>query len=345
MKINVHAGHNPDGKTACGAVGYIKESTEARKLKDKVIKYLEMDGHTVYDCTVNDGKNASDVLKKIVTKCNANKVDKDISIHFNAGSKDPDDKTTGCEVLIYKDNSEMCDEAKSICAKLEKIGFKNRGVKVRKDLYYLKRTKASSALIETCFVDDENDSELFLKNIDKIALAIAEGIVGHTIVTKKAETTITTKTEVKTTTSTVTATKTKTTAETKKDNIKAYQKWLNTNFGFKLKTDGSYGSETKKASIKAWQTIVNKTYKTKLTVDGVFGIKSYSVANKAVLKMGYESDLIYILQGVLNAKGYVCEVDGSYGSNTKSKVISFQKDKAITADGVVGKHSWNKLFA
>ncbi len=27
MKINVHAGHNPDGKIACGAVGLKKEST------------------------------------------------------------------------------------------------------------------------------------------------------------------------------------------------------------------------------------------------------------------------------------------------------------------------------
>ena len=40
MKINVHAGHNPDGKIACGAVGLIKESTEARKVKKKVIKLL-----------------------------------------------------------------------------------------------------------------------------------------------------------------------------------------------------------------------------------------------------------------------------------------------------------------
>ena len=37
MKINVHAGHNPDGKVACGAVGLIKESTEVRAVKDKVI--------------------------------------------------------------------------------------------------------------------------------------------------------------------------------------------------------------------------------------------------------------------------------------------------------------------
>ena len=40
MKFNIHAGHNPDGKVANGAVGLIKESTEARVVKDKVIQYL-----------------------------------------------------------------------------------------------------------------------------------------------------------------------------------------------------------------------------------------------------------------------------------------------------------------
>lgn len=33
MRINVHAGHNPAGMTACGAVGLINESTENRKVK------------------------------------------------------------------------------------------------------------------------------------------------------------------------------------------------------------------------------------------------------------------------------------------------------------------------
>ena len=68
MIINVHAGHNPDGKVACGAVGVIKESTEARKVKDEVISLLKAAGHTVYDCTVNDGTSANDVLVKIVKK-------------------------------------------------------------------------------------------------------------------------------------------------------------------------------------------------------------------------------------------------------------------------------------
>ena len=32
MRINVHAGHNPDGKAACGAVGLIKESTDRKSV-------------------------------------------------------------------------------------------------------------------------------------------------------------------------------------------------------------------------------------------------------------------------------------------------------------------------
>ena len=49
MKINVHAGHNADGKVACGAIGFLRESSEARRVKDAVIGMLRQQGHTVYD--------------------------------------------------------------------------------------------------------------------------------------------------------------------------------------------------------------------------------------------------------------------------------------------------------
>ena len=66
MRINVHAGHNPAGKVACGAVGLINESTEARRVKDEVISKLRQLGHTVYDCTIDNGTGQADVLKKII---------------------------------------------------------------------------------------------------------------------------------------------------------------------------------------------------------------------------------------------------------------------------------------
>ena len=188
MRFNVHAGHGPDGKVACGAVGLIKESTEARIVKDKVIQYLRKAGHTAYDCTVNDGTSQNDVLTKIVKKCNSRQVDLDVSIHFNSGANDKkgNSKSTGVEVLVYSKNSKAYDEATRICSKLSAIGFKNRGVKVNDDLYVLRKTNAAALLIEVCFVDDKDDVEIYKKNVDNISKAIAEALINKTITEKVA---------------------------------------------------------------------------------------------------------------------------------------------------------------
>ena len=170
MRINIHAGHNPDGLTACGAIGLIKESTEARTVKNTVISHLKQQGHTVYDCTVSNGISQNDVLKKIVTKCNSHEVDLDVSIHFNASANDKagNGKTTGVEVLIYSTASKSYDEAVRICKNISALGFKNRGVKINNNLYVLKKTNAPALLVEVCFVDDKDDVELYKKNINNI---------------------------------------------------------------------------------------------------------------------------------------------------------------------------------
>ena len=188
MRFNVSAGHGLDGKVACGAVGLIKESTEARIITEKVIQYLRKAGHTAYDCTCNNGTSQNDVLQKIVKKCNSNIVDLDVSIHFNSGANDKkgNGKSTGVEVLVYSEKSKAYDEAKRVCEKLAKIGFKNRGVKVRDDLYVLRNTNAAALLIEVCFVDDKDDVEIYKKNVDNISKAIAEALINKTITEKVA---------------------------------------------------------------------------------------------------------------------------------------------------------------
>ncbi len=178
MKINIHAGHNPDGKVACGAVGLIHESTEARNVVSKLVTLLQKAGHTVYNCTVNDGTSQSDVLNKIVRKCNANAVDLDVSIHFNAGAKDTSGNgtTTGTEVLLYNKTTKAYTYAEKVCNEISKLGYKNRGVKVNQGLYFLNNTKSPAMLIECCFVDDADDVKLY--SADKMAKAIAKAIVG-----------------------------------------------------------------------------------------------------------------------------------------------------------------------
>ncbi len=181
MNINIHAGHNPAGKVACGAVGLINESTENRRVKDEVVSQLRELGHIVYDCTVDNGSGQSDVLNKIVAKCNAHAVDLDVSIHFNSGAADKkgNGKTTGVEVLVYSANSESKGTAEKVCTAVAELGFKNRGVKYRPDLRVLKSTKAPAILIECCFVDDKDDVGIY--DYFSMASAIVKGITNQSV--------------------------------------------------------------------------------------------------------------------------------------------------------------------
>lgn len=177
MKINIHAGHNPDGKKACGAVGLIKESTEARKVTGEVIDILRAKGHTVHDCTCNNGSSQGNVLVKILNKCNANKVDLDVSVHFNSGRNDfkGDDENAGVEVCIYSESSKAKKHAESVAKSISKLGYHNRGIKIRKDLYFLRETSAPAMLIECCFADDKDDVKLY--SYKSMAKAIVKGIL------------------------------------------------------------------------------------------------------------------------------------------------------------------------
>lgn len=168
MRFNIHAGHNPDGKIACGAVGIIKESTEARLVKNEVIRLLREAGHTVHDCTVDDGVSQNNVLAKIVEKCNSNVVDYDISIHFNAGNGN------GTEAYVYPGDDKSKKMADAICASIAKLGFKNRGTKENRELYVLRRTKSSAILVECCFVDSSTDTSKY--KASEMAFAIASAL-------------------------------------------------------------------------------------------------------------------------------------------------------------------------
>lgn len=175
MRFNVHAGHNADGHIGCGAGGVFTESTAARQVKDVVIRLLRENGHEVFDCTVDDAPSVNDNLYQIVAKCNANAVDLDISIHFNAS----DGNGHGTEVLVYSSASASNDAAQNIVNSIAGLGFTNRGVKVRDGLYVLRRTKSPALLIECCFCDNWDDANIY--NPDSMGTAIVNGILGSNI--------------------------------------------------------------------------------------------------------------------------------------------------------------------
>lgn len=197
----VHGGHAAQGRSYCGASGYCSESTEDRKIKDSVIKYLILAGHTVYDCTVDNGTSQSNIISQIKNKINScNGVTANISIHLNCYNGN----AKGTECCVYSNSGQAGELAKRICSEISDLGFLNRGVKERTDLGVLKGITNGGAniLVETFFCDSSQDFDTY-KNIgaDSLGKAIAEGILNiklNTIQNTNAVNTIKTEKNIET---------------------------------------------------------------------------------------------------------------------------------------------------
>jgi len=63
-----------------------------------------------------------------------------------------------------------------------------------------------------------------------------------------------------------------------------------------------------------------------------------------VLRIGSQGSEVIVLQTQLQKKGYTIGIDGHFGENTEDKVIEFQSDNFLDADGIVGKMTWDLLL-
>lgn len=177
MKIGVNCGHTKSG-AGCGAIGFINESDETRKVGYKLMEYLKQAGHTVYDCTNDKAESTNANLSAIVSMANSVSLDLFVSIHFNSA------RGKGVECYTYEGKQHT--EAVNICRNIYRLGFMNRGVKDGSNLYVIKHTNAKAILVEVCFVDTKSDTALYeLRGADKIAKAICEAITGKTVEDKK----------------------------------------------------------------------------------------------------------------------------------------------------------------
>ena len=175
MKIAVRGGHVPK---VTGARGLIVELTEDRKVKDSVINYLRQLGCNVLDVTPPDNTSTlNGDLSYGVNKANNWGADLFVSIHFNK-AYDIYNGCLGSEVCIYS----KFDIAQRVVNELSKLGFKNRGQKVRNNLYELNHTKMKAMIIEVCFVEATEDVALYKKlGHDLIGKTIAQAIANKNI--------------------------------------------------------------------------------------------------------------------------------------------------------------------
>ena len=327
MIINVHGGHNARVPGACGL---IDEVTQDRRVKDLVLDKLRSLGHTVHDCTDDAGTTQNANLANIVALCNAHKVDLDVSIHFNAAANDPsgDGKTTGTEVLVYSKTTAAVPYATAICAAIAAMGFKNRGVRERPDLYVLKHTKAPALLVECCFVDDADDVTLY--DADKMATAIVQGITGQAV-TGGAPAQESVPVE--------------STNTTTPDNYPAqFQAWLNAGYGTALTVDGLWGPKTRAGAVTALQSELNAQFDKGLAVDGLFGPKTKAACVN--VRQGARGNLTQLIQGVLYCRGYDPKgFEGIFGNGCDAAVQAFQTAAGLSSDGIVGKDTWAVLMS
>ena len=178
QSIALNYGHTLSGTPGCGAVGFLNESIENRRLGKRVKELLEQNNIKVYDATIDNASSSSSYLQQAVKKANSQNIDIAVSIHFNCSSSS---SGNGTETLVYSTTSKSNEVANRVNNKLVKVGFRNRGVKVYPNLYWLKHTKAPSILIETCFVSNKSDADLYNKKFEEVAKAIVEGLLGKEI--------------------------------------------------------------------------------------------------------------------------------------------------------------------
>lgn len=68
------------------------------------------------------------------------------------------------------------------------------------------------------------------------------------------------------------------------------------------------------------------------------------LTNFPTIRQGSEGNFVTILQYLLNEYGANLVVDGDFGGATLREVLNFQRNNNLTADGIVGRNTWNKLL-
>ncbi len=108
------------------------------------------------------------------------------------------------------------------------------------------------------------------------------------------------------------------------------------------------------AGTKTYDAVVAFQQDNGLGADGMVGNATMQVllgestgggTVSSVLRLGSNGSLTKYLQRILQVLGYEVSVDGIFGTSTHNAVVAFQNTYQLTADGIVGGGTWQKLFS
>lgn len=189
MKVFLNPGH--DTKYDSGAVHYdadgnvdLRECDVALKIGTAVKKYLEAAGCECYLMQSDNlaptpaGRSDYDDRQGMTVTETANEWGADIfvSIHCNAASG----TARGTEVECYSYMSDGGNLAQCIQNQIVgALGTVDRGVKEMSGLIVLRHTDMPAVLVETAFIDNDDDAALLTDKWDDFARAIARGVTDY----------------------------------------------------------------------------------------------------------------------------------------------------------------------
>ena len=181
MKVYINPGHDiTHDSGACNPDSGMREADVALTIGSLTGKYLEAAGCEVqmrqsdnlnWDSDYADRQDAA-----VCPEANSWSADIFVSIHCNAASGD----AQGTETLVCCDGDEAGKLARCIQKQIvDSLSTVDRGIKERADLIVLKHTDMPAVLVETAFIDNDDDAKLLANRQDDFARAIARGVTDY----------------------------------------------------------------------------------------------------------------------------------------------------------------------
>ena len=170
LKLLLIAGHGANDPGACSSYGI--ERDETRKVVSRLAELFKNYKDVDVDIYPINRNCYSDVTTSRVQVNMAN-YDYVFEVHFNSATA----SARGTEVWVTPTESSIAVE-KRIVDNLSSVGFTNRGVK--KEYFavisFAKNKGVSSALVEVCFISNQNDMNLYRNKFEQVCNAMVSGI-------------------------------------------------------------------------------------------------------------------------------------------------------------------------